>query len=263
MTKYLIVALALAAACQPAGEQPAGQPEGTPADRNGAQGTDDVTGDRAEDGAVGTNRGTDGTMPGGTPGGMPPTRTPDTTGITPGTRGTTPGTTITPPGTAQTQAPGAGTMADATQSTTQALQDAHQMHQHQADLARLAGNKSKDPAVKSYAEQAAREHKMADDKLKELAREKDISLETADAARYQDQRDTQQRLEALEGPAFDQAYIVEMVEGGDRVIQVVQTVLTSTKDPQVSAYFTELQPIVQGQVDRAKLLRPTPQEGTQ
>ncbi|MES2641763.1 MAG: DUF4142 domain-containing protein [Myxococcota bacterium] len=260
MTKYLIVALALAAACQPAGERPAGQPGGEPAGEpggtpSGGQGTDDVTGDRAEDGAVGTNgaTGTNGTTPGGTQG-MPPTQTPGTTGTTPGTTGTTPGT-------AQTQTP--GTTADATQSTTQALQDAHQMHEHQAALARLASTKSQDPGIKAYADQAAREHKQADDKLTELAREKDISLQTADAARYQDQRDTQQRLEALEGPAFDQAYVIEMVEGGDRAIRVVQTVLTSTQDPQVRAYFTELQPIVQGQVDRAKQLRPTPQEGTQ
>jgi putative membrane protein len=254
MTKYLIVALALAAACQPAGEQPAGEPGVVPSGENGAQGTDDVTGDRAEDGAVGTNgaTGTNGTTPGGTQG-MPPTQTP----------GTTPGTTGTTPGTAQTPTPGTGTTAEATQSTTQALQDAHQMHEHQAALARLASTKSQDPGIKAYADQAAREHKQADDKLTELAREKDISLQTADAARYQDQRDTQQRLEALEGPAFDQAYVIEMVEGGDRAIRVVQTVLTSTQDPQVRAYFTELQPIVQGQVDRAKQLRPTPQEGTQ
>jgi len=223
-------------------------------------------GDRAEDGAVGTNgatgtngtmpQGTNGTMPEGSRGGMPPIQTPDTTGTPPGTTGTTPGT-------AQTQMPGVGTTVDATQATTQALQDAHQMHEHQAALARLASTKSEDPGIKAYADQVAKEHKEADDKLTELAREKDISLQTADASRYQDQRDTLQRLEALDGPAFNQAYVIEMVEGGDRAIQVVQTVLTSTQDPQVRAYFTELQPVVQGQVDRAKQLRPLPQEGTQ
>lgn len=243
MSKILTMALLLAAACQPAGEQPANQP----ADQNGAGGTDDVFGGPAEDAPMGTDRGTNGVE--GTNGRTPPATTPPTT---PGTAQTTPGTAQTPPGASQ----------EANKATAQALQDAHQIHQHQAELARMAKAKSDDPAIEAYADQVAKEHKDADDKLATLADEKGISLESGDAARYQDKRATQERLRELEGSEFEQAYVMEMVEGGEKANQSVATILTSTQDPDVRAYFVELQPVLKNQVDQAKQLRP-PQRGTE
>lgn len=257
-TKVWMMAIVLAAACEQRTNQPGvvpgedagtepgtGEATGTEGTPEGTRGTNGV--ERVPSGAEGTN----GSAPQPTPQPMPqPTTQPQPV---------TPGTT---PGTAQAPAPATGTTTEANQATAQALQDAHQMHKHQAELARLANTKSQDPAVKAYAEQAAREHKDADDKLTQLAREKDISLDVEDAARYQNQVDTEQRLAALEGTEFDQAYIGEVVDAADRDVKIVEMVLTSTQDPQVKAYFIQLQPIVQGEADRAKKLRPA-ERGTQ
>ena len=91
-----------------------------------------------------------------------------------------------------------------------------------------------------------------------LAKDEGISLETADAARYQDQRDAEARLRSLEGAVFDQAYIVEMVRhGGTRNVKMVDTILTLTQDPEVKAYFVAFQPIVRAG-HWAKQLRTTP-----
>lgn len=249
-----IMALVLAAACEPMGERPMDQPGGVPADRTGTQGTDDVTGDRGVEGATGTRN-----MP-GTNGGAPTER-----GTVPSTTPAPAPTTVpgTAPGTAPAPMPGMGqaVTTEADQSTAQVVQDAHQMHRYQEEIARLAKAKSKDPAIQAYAEQAAREHKDADAKLTKLARDKDIPLGITDAARYQDQRDAEERLRALDGAMFDQAYVVEVIEGGDKNVMFVENNLTSTQDPQVKAYFVELQSVVRGQADRAKQLRST-QRGT-
>ncbi|MDP2308418.1 MAG: DUF4142 domain-containing protein [Pseudomonadota bacterium] len=242
MSKTWVLALVLAAACQPAGEPPVDQPGVVPVQPGGARGTDGAVGDRAADGAAGD-------------------RAPGTNGSAPTERGTVPGTVPgTAPGTAQRPTTGIGqeATADVNQANAQALQDVHQLHQYQVELARLAKAKSKDAGILAYADQAAREYKEADDKLMKLAKDENISLETAEAARYQEYRDNEARLRALEGPVFDQAYIVEMVDGGTRSVKMVETVLTSTQDPEMKAYFLAIQPIVKGQADRAKQLKTTP-----
>ncbi len=263
MDKSWMLVLLLAAGCYNEGERPGapgepavpGEQPGTPpeapedippaAPADGARGTDDVAPGTGTDGARPDTLGTRGTEP----------RSPETPTTPPATGTETPGTPTGTPGTAQTT-PGQGAEVDAREAASQALADVHQVHVHELALAQLAKEKSQDPGIKEYAEVMIRDHSSADADLVQLASREGIVIEGADKARYQDQLDTVERLRGLDGPQFDQAYALEMVQSHAKALELVQTSMTTIQDPELRTYFEKIQPALKDHHERAQKLRP-------
>ncbi|MDP2314648.1 MAG: DUF4142 domain-containing protein [Pseudomonadota bacterium] len=225
MTKYWILGLVLAVGCLPEREErvegePGGvTPEGTAPERTG---TDDATGRQGTDDATGTY-GTDGTT------GAPGTAAP----------GTMPGATQ----------PRAGQ-----ESAAQVLTDLHQQYIHELALAGLAQEKATDPNIKSYADRITQERTQADTDLTKLVNSKGMSWAQADTTRYATQTATIERLRGLTGTDFEQAYVAEVLDAGDKTVAIVEQ-LTAVEDQDVKDYIDRIHPIVLQQRDAARQLK--------
>src|SRR5439155_13209315 len=88
------------------------------------------------------------------------------------------------------------------------VMDAAQGGMAEVELGKLAADKASNDDVKKFGQRMADDHGKANDELKTLAANKNITLPTDLDARDKALRD---RLSKLSGPAFDRAYMQAMV----------------------------------------------------
>ena len=129
-----------------------------------------------------------------------------------------------------------------------------------ADIAtaKLAKRKSKDPAVLAFADQMIADHEAANEKVRKLLTGAERGLEPSETSRAmaREHDATMQRLAALEGAAFDRAYVEQEVLVHGKVLDTIDRALVpSARAPELAAVLAEVRPVIDAHLAHARKLQ--------
>ena len=119
----------------------------------------------------------------------------------------------------------------------------------EVQLGQLALQKASSPKVKEFAQRMVTDHGKANDELKTLAQSKNITLPAGVDAKA---KATHDRLAKLSGPAFERAYMQDMVAGHRKAVAAFKKESTSGKDPEVKAWATKTLPTIEEHLKMAQ-----------
>lgn len=128
------------------------------------------------------------------------------------------------------------------------LHKSAQGHIAEVKTGELAARKGTSPVVKQFAQEMIDAHSAAHNKVEELAERKDVELPTAPSTEQQQVFD---RLQALDGPRFDQEYVAEMVKAHERTVEMLESEIASGRDAETKALAQEMLPTVQSHLREA------------
>jgi putative membrane protein len=114
----------------------------------------------------------------------------------------------------------------------------------EVDLGKLASNKAADPSVKDFGAMMVKDHSAANQELKSLAASKNVSLPDGPGVAAQAKK---AKLEALSGSTFDKSYLANQ-----STVTLLQTEISSGKDPDAKAFAQKVLPTVQSHLSAAE-----------
>jgi len=127
------------------------------------------------------------------------------------------------------------------------------------DLAQLAQRTSEHPQVDAMAERLERDHEQANQQLADLADRRDIDF-PGDAIGLpgptEEQKATYDRLDRIEGAAFDQAWTDLMVENHTAAVEAFTTASNSS-DADVKAFAGKVLPTIKHHLGELQQLQKT------
>jgi putative membrane protein len=125
----------------------------------------------------------------------------------------------------------------------------------EVDLAQLAQHTTEHAGLKAFAEQLERDHKQANEQLSDLVDRKDVDLPGIGLpGPTEAQKATHDRLDDLEGAAFDRAWIDQIVISHEKSVETYSKARESA-DPDVKAYAERTLPVIKTHLDHAKQLQ--------
>jgi putative membrane protein len=119
-------------------------------------------------------------------------------------------------------------------------------------LGELAAHKAGDPEVRELGKQMIDDHTKANDRLYLVAHRKQMTL--PDILSASDQA-TYSRLGRLSGLAFDQAYAAYVTKSHAADIKDFQTEIKHGRDQDFRDFASQMLPVLQQQLERAKIIR--------
>lgn len=119
----------------------------------------------------------------------------------------------------------------------------------EVELGRLAVKNASSPDVKAFGQRMIDDHSKAGDELKAIADRKNIAWPTKLDSKEQALHD---RLAALNGDAFDRAYIKAMISDHKKDVSELKTESKSGKDADVKAWATQTLPVVEDHLSQAE-----------
>jgi putative membrane protein len=119
----------------------------------------------------------------------------------------------------------------------------------EVELGRLAVDKASNADVKQFGQRMVDDHGKANDELKTLASQKNVTLPAGLDAKHKATRD---RLAKLSGDAFDKAYMRDMVADHNKDVAEFQRVSKTAKDGDVKAFAAKTLPTLQEHQKMAK-----------
>lgn len=130
------------------------------------------------------------------------------------------------------------------------MQKAAKSNEREVELARMAQDRAQNVKVRDYAEQLEGDHSGALDDLRELARERSVTLETAPPAEKASMTD---RLNAAGTRQFDRAYLELMVENHQKGIGEFER-MQSTAKGELKEFIDEKLPVMREHLQKAEEL---------
>jgi len=126
----------------------------------------------------------------------------------------------------------------------------------QADMAeiatgKLAAEKASNPEVKKYGQHMVDEHTKMLEEGKKIAHSKGAKPPADTDKKHQA---ALKKLQGLSGAEFDRAYMRQMVQDHQEVLQLAQKTAKSTKDAELKAHLEKGAPHIQEHLDQAKKL---------
>lgn len=118
-------------------------------------------------------------------------------------------------------------------------------------LGKLAQSNASSQRVKDFGAMMVKDHSEAGDKLKELAKRKDIVLPDSlgkDAQKHVD------HLKGKKGKDFDKAYMDMMVDDHNKDISDFEKAAKDAKDPDIKAFAAATLPVLHKHLDSAKAI---------
>jgi len=112
----------------------------------------------------------------------------------------------------------------------------------EVELGKLAADKASSSDVKKFGQRMVDDHGKANDELKTLAQNKNITLPASLDAQHKAKVD---RLSKLSGDAFDRAYMQEMLKDHRKDVSEFRTESKSGKDPDVKAWASKTLPTLE------------------
>ena len=112
----------------------------------------------------------------------------------------------------------------------------------EVELGKIAADKASSAEVKKFGQRMVDDHGKANDELKALAQSKQITLPAAIDAKH---KATIDRLSKLSGPAFDRAYVQEMLKDHEKDVAAFRAESKSGKDPEVKAWAGKTLPTLE------------------
>jgi putative membrane protein len=116
-------------------------------------------------------------------------------------------------------------------------------------LGQLAVDKASNPDVKTFGQRMIDDHTKANDQLKSICSAENMTPPTDLNAKDQA---TYDRLSKLSGPAFDKAYIKDMVKDHQMDVKEFQKEANSGKDPQLKNFASTTLPTLQSHLQMAQ-----------
>jgi putative membrane protein len=123
----------------------------------------------------------------------------------------------------------------------------------EVELGHLAELKGSSEDVKKFARRMVEDHSKANDRLKELATAKGITLPEGLNARQEATRD---RLMKLSGEEFDEAYVTDMVQDHEKDVATFRIEKHLGHDPKVKNFAIETLPTVRDHLKAAQSIEP-------
>ena len=112
----------------------------------------------------------------------------------------------------------------------------------EVELGRLATEKASNADVKQFGQRMVDDHGKANDELKGLASQKNVTLPTELDAKHKAARD---RLSKLTGDAFDKAYMTDMVADHNKDVAAFTRASKTAKDADLKAWAGKTLPTLQ------------------
>ncbi|MCE7073057.1 MULTISPECIES: DUF4142 domain-containing protein [Dyadobacter] len=121
-------------------------------------------------------------------------------------------------------------------------------------LSKIAADKATDPKVKEFAKQMITDHSKANDELKTLAGNKNITLPAAPNAEKQK---AAADLGGKTGSDFDKAYISQMKKDHDATVKLFEDAQKDVKDAELKAFIDKTLPVIKAHAEHVKTLDKT------
>ena len=119
----------------------------------------------------------------------------------------------------------------------------------EVQLGQLAAQKASNPDVKAFGQKMVDDHTKANDQLKSVAAQENITLPTTvdpkDQALYS-------KLQNLSGADFDKSYMKAMVKDHQEDVKEFQKEADKGKDPQIKNFASQTLPILQQHLSMAQ-----------
>jgi putative membrane protein len=122
------------------------------------------------------------------------------------------------------------------------IQAAAQGGMTEVKLGELAANTAKRDDVKEFGQRMVKDHTSIDGNLKALALEKGVTLPDSLDAKHQEMVD---KMSALSGSDFDNAYISCMIKDHKQDAKAFKTESSATKDTDLKSFVDKTIPVVQ------------------
>ena len=119
----------------------------------------------------------------------------------------------------------------------------------EVELGKLATQKASSDAVKQFGQKMVDDHTKANDELKQIASQDNLTLPTALDKKHQMMVD---KMGSLSGAAFDKAYVKDMVKDHEKDVKEFQVESDSGTDPNVKQFATKTLPVLQGHLESIK-----------
>jgi putative membrane protein len=119
----------------------------------------------------------------------------------------------------------------------------------EVELGKLGAEKAGSEHVKKFAQKMVDDHGKANDELKTLARNKNITLPTAVDG---NQKGLHDRLAKMSGDAFDRAYMKAMLDGHLKTVSAFRKESRSGKDLDVKAWASKTLPMLEDHLKQAQ-----------
>jgi putative membrane protein len=117
------------------------------------------------------------------------------------------------------------------------------------DLARLAQQKTQNPEVRALARRLAADHGESNQQLMQIAQRDGVQPPTGPDKSASKKRT---KLEKLDGQAFDQAFVKEVVQDHEKDIKYFRKEQTSLQDPQLKSFAQQTLPVLQDHLQMAQ-----------
>jgi len=121
----------------------------------------------------------------------------------------------------------------------------------EVQLGQLAAQKASDPQVKQFAQRMVDDHSKANDKLKQVASSKNVTLPTdlpSDAKREED------KLNKLSGAQFDREYMNHMLSDHKKDVSLFRSQAKSGKDSEVKQFASDTLPTLEQHLQMAQTI---------
>lgn len=131
-------------------------------------------------------------------------------------------------------------------------------HDGEADLGRLAQTKTKNPAVKAFADQMVAEHSEAKDMAVQAAA--DMKMKPAAYSKTQELKatatNTRVTLQKLNGADFDKAYLDSQIAMHKEVLRTIDDqLLPNAKSAQLKTMLQDQRPKIEAHLNHAQEIR--------
>jgi putative membrane protein len=130
--------------------------------------------------------------------------------------------------------------------------DAAQGGMAEVELGKLAAERAKNDEVKKFAQRMVDDHTKAGEQLKSIADSKGIKLPTEMEAK---DRALMNRLQKLNGAAFDRAYMQAMVSDHVKDVSEFKKEANAGRDPQVKSFASTTLPTLEEHLQHARAAR--------
>jgi putative membrane protein len=122
----------------------------------------------------------------------------------------------------------------------------------EVQLGQLAAQKASNPDVKAYGQMMVDDHTKANDQLKSVAAQQNMTLPTTLDAKDQA---LMTKLQGLSGADFDKTYVKAMVKDHQEDVKEFQKEADKGKDPQIKNFASQTLPVLQQHLSKAQSLQ--------
>lgn len=138
------------------------------------------------------------------------------------------------------------------QAATSFIKQAAEINAAEIEMAEVAESRASNEDVKHYAKHLGQEHKLATEKLQQIAQKQNAEVPEEPSKMHKEETE---RLSKLEGPAFDKAYLDSQVKAHQQAIKKFEQQAKAAQSPEIQRYAQMHLPTLREHLQQAQLLQ--------